>query len=66
MEWRIFCAVVGLLGGFGSLAALAYAFTPAFRLEPRPGFEASVAVIVLLISARLLWWAFGPLPKSDD
>jgi hypothetical protein len=63
MTWRVFCALVGIGLGAIAVAAIAYAFTPAFRLQPRPGFEASVAVIVLIVAGRFLWWAFAPLPK---
>jgi hypothetical protein len=69
--WRILCGVIGLVtGGFAALAIL-YSFTPAFSLEPRPGFEASIAVISLLVSGRFLWWAFAPTrllrkPKRPD
>ena len=64
MAWRILCAVIGFGAGAFALAALAFAFTPAFQLEPRPGFEISVAVIALLIAARFLWWAFRPSPPD--
>ena len=58
--WRIFCAVVGLLGVVVGAAGVAYALTPGFGLEPQPAFEASLAAIVLLVAARFLVWGFAP------
>ena len=65
MAWRILCAAIGLGAGAFGLAALAFAFSPAFHLEPRPGFEVSLAVIALLVAARFLWWAFRPAPPDQ-
>ena len=58
--WRIFCAVVGLLGLLVGGAGVAYTLTPAFGLEPQPAFEASLAAVVLLIAGRFLVWGFAP------
>ena len=58
--WRVFCAVTGLVAAPLGVAGIFYAFTPAMRLEPNPGFEASLAVIALLVGVRFLWWAFAP------
>jgi hypothetical protein len=59
-KWRIGFAIAGLaLAGMGA-AAIVYALTPAFHLEPAPGYALTLAVVTLLVAARLLWWAFAP------
>lgn len=64
MAWRLFCALVGFVAGACGVAGLAFAFTPAFALEPTPGLAASLAVIAILVSGRFLWWAFAPARKD--
>jgi hypothetical protein len=58
--WRVFCAVVGFVAAGLGVVGILYAFTPAFLLEPNPGFEVSLALVALFVAALFLWWAFAP------
>ena len=60
MVRRVTFAVVGLLGLAASLIALRFALSPAFYFDQTPGFDISVALILLATALWCLYRAWRP------
>jgi hypothetical protein len=57
---RAVYTIVGIAGTALGAAGLFYVFTPAFRLDPQPGLDVTLALIALAIGLCFLWLAWWP------